>query len=78
MILRSSFHAFITKTSLTEMQAITSTPLDFSSADLATNPGTCFWEQVGVKAPGTAKRMAFLDLVRSETVVVWTSPAASR
>lgn len=31
-----------------------------------------------MKAPGTAKRTAFLDLVSSERVTVWTSPAASR
>ncbi|KAM1078917.1 hypothetical protein ACFX1Q_014538 [Malus domestica] len=60
------------------MQAMVSTPFALSSPDFSTNPGTCFWEQVGVKAPGTAKRTAFLDLVSSETVTVWTSPAASR
>ncbi|CAJ2647172.1 unnamed protein product [Trifolium pratense] len=38
----------------------------------------CFCEHVGVKAPGTAKRTAFLPFVRSETVMVWTSPAGSR
>lgn len=31
-----------------------------------------------MKAPGTAKRTAFLPFVRSETVMVWTSPAGSR
>ena len=31
-----------------------------------------------MKAPGTAKKMVFLDLVRSETVVVWSSPAESK
>ena len=31
-----------------------------------------------MKAPGTAKSTAFLPFVRSETVTVWTSPAASR
>lgn len=55
-----------------------STPLALSSPDFSTNPGRCFWEQVGVKAPGTAKKMAFLPLVRSETVVVWSSPAESK
>lgn len=63
---------------MTEMQAMISTPLDFSSADFWTKPGRCFCEQVGVKAPGTAKRMAFLEAVRSEMVTVWTSSAASR
>ncbi|CAJ2655715.1 unnamed protein product [Trifolium pratense] len=38
----------------------------------------CFCEHVGVKAPGTAKRTPFLPFVRSETVMVWTSPAGSR
>ncbi|CAJ2632429.1 unnamed protein product [Trifolium pratense] len=60
------------------MQAIVSIPFDFSSDDFSTNPGTCFCEHVGVKAPGTAKRTAFLPFVRSETVMVWTSPAGSR
>jgi hypothetical protein len=46
----------ITNASLTEMQAIVSTPL----------------------VPGTAKRTAFLPLVRLKTVTVWTSPAGSR
>ena len=52
---------------------MTSTPLDLSSAALETNPGTCFCEQVGVKAPGTAKRMVFFPAVREETVTVLTS-----
>lgn len=33
---------------------------------------------MGVKAPGTAKKIVFFDLVRSETVVVWSSPAESK
>ncbi|KAK4281602.1 hypothetical protein QN277_013073 [Acacia crassicarpa] len=60
------------------MQAIVSMPFDLSSADFSTKPGTCFREQVGVKAPGTAKKTAFLPLVSSETVTVLTSSAASR
>lgn len=68
----------MTKASLTEMQTMVSTPLDLSSPALSTKPGRCFWEQVGVKAPGTAKRMTFLPLVRSETVTVWSSPAESK
>ena len=55
-----------------------STPLALSSPDFSTNPGRCFWEQVGVKAPGTAKRMAFFPAVREEIVVVWSSPAESK
>lgn len=53
---------------------MTSTPLDLSSPALDTNPGTCFCEQVGVKAPGTANRIDFLPAVRDETVTVLTSP----
>ena len=60
------------------MQAMVSTPFDFSSAAFSTNPGRCFWEQVGVKAPGTAKRMDFLFLVREEMVVVWSSSEESK
>ena len=55
-----------------------STPLALSSPDFSTNPGRCFWEQVGVKAPGTANRMAFFPAVREEIVVVCSSPAESK
>jgi hypothetical protein len=68
----------MTKASLTEMQTMVSMPLALRSLDFSTKPGRCFCEQVGVKAPGTAKRMAFLFLVRSEMVVVWSSPAGSK
>lgn len=57
---------------------MTSTPLDLSSPAFSMNPGRCFWEQVGVKAPGTAKRMVFLAVVRAEIVVVWSSFEESR
>ncbi|GMN58115.1 hypothetical protein TIFTF001_027222 [Ficus carica] len=53
------------KASLTEMQTMVLMPLDLSSADFFTNPGT-------------AKRTAFFPLVRSEMVTVWMSPAESR
>ncbi|GAY34930.1 hypothetical protein CUMW_277550 [Citrus unshiu] len=53
-------HAFITNGSLTLMQRISSTPFDFNSSPFSMNPGTCFKLQVGVKAPGTPKRMTFL------------------
>jgi hypothetical protein len=59
LILRFSFQAFMTKASLTEMKSMVLTPLALSYLDLTTKPGRCFWEQVGVKASGTAKRMAF-------------------
>ncbi|KAF5795845.1 hypothetical protein HanXRQr2_Chr08g0344461 [Helianthus annuus] len=75
---KSAFQAFITNASLTETHAIVSTPFDFNSPDFSTNPGRCFWEQVGVKAPGTANKMVFLDLVRSEMVVVWSSSEESK
>lgn len=55
---------------------MTSMPLDLSSPALETNPGTCFCEQVGVKAPGTANRIVFFPAVRDETVTVLTSPVA--
>ncbi|KAI3471985.1 hypothetical protein Pfo_028673 [Paulownia fortunei] len=55
-----SFQAFITNASLTEIQAMVSTPLALNSAAFSTKPGRCFCEQVGVNAPGTAKRMVFL------------------
>nr|ACN29265.1 unknown [Zea mays] len=72
---RLSFHARITKASLTETQATVSTPLARSSPALATNPGRCFWVQVGVNAPGTAKSTTFFPAVRSRTVTVFSSPS---
>ena len=50
----------ITKASLTEMQAIASTPLAFSASKFSTKPGTCLAEQVGVKAPGSANSATVL------------------
>ncbi|KAI3770319.1 hypothetical protein L6452_01447 [Arctium lappa] len=70
-------HAFITKTSLTKIHAIVLTPFALRSPDFSTNPGRRFYEQVGVKAPGMANRIAFLDLVRSKMVAVWSSPSES-
>ncbi len=52
--------AFITKTSLTETQAMVSTPLALKSAAWVLKPGRCLAEQVGVKAPGTANRATVL------------------
>ena len=52
--------AFITKASLTDTQAIWSTPLALSASACARKLGTCLAEQVGVNAPGTAKRAVFL------------------
>src|SRR3546814_8313334 len=43
----------MTKASLTAVQAISSTPLPFSSSAFSTKPGRWRAEQVGVKAPGT-------------------------
>uniref|UniRef100_A0A2P2MAK4 Uncharacterized protein MANES_09G059900 n=1 Tax=Rhizophora mucronata TaxID=61149 RepID=A0A2P2MAK4_RHIMU len=68
----------MTNASLTDMQAMVPIPLALSSADLSTNPGRCFWEQVGVNAPGTAKRIDFLPDVRADTGVVCSSSEASK
>jgi hypothetical protein len=67
--------AFITKTSLTETQAIVSTPLAFSSAAFSLKPGRCLAEQVGVKAPGTANSATVLPLKMS-SVVTGAGPSA--
>jgi len=45
-----------TNGSLTARQATTSTPNDLISSTFSKKPGRCFSEQVGVNAPGTAKR----------------------
>src|SRR5579859_2002863 len=50
----------MTKASLTDRQAISSTPLALSASKLFTKLGTCLAEQVGVKAPGSANSTAFL------------------
>ena len=76
---RLSPQARITKASFTEMHANVSTPALQSSLALATNPGRCREEHVGVKAPGSAKSTTFLPLAqRSETFTVWQCPALSK
>ena len=45
----------MTNGSFTDRQATVSTPLAASSSERSTNPGRWWSEQVGVKAPGTAK-----------------------
>src|SRR5580704_8867198 len=54
-----------TNASLTAVQAMVSTPLALIAAAFCTNPGRCFWLQVGVKAPGTANSTTFLPLKMS-------------
>ncbi len=44
----------MTKASLTLTHQISSTPAALKSSKCCTYPGTCFAEQVGVKAPGSA------------------------
>jgi hypothetical protein len=51
--------ASMTKASLTETHTMLSTPLLLISSAFSMNPGKCFRLQVGVKAPGTAKRTSF-------------------
>src|ERR1700727_2500782 len=46
----------MTKGSLTETQTMLSAPLALRSSARMTNPGRWWSEQVGVNAPGTAKR----------------------
>src|SRR5580698_9435305 len=52
----------MTKASLTEMQAMVSTPLALIESAFCTNPGRCLALQVGVKAPGTANSTTFFPL----------------
>ena len=53
-------HSFMTKVSLTETQAMVSTPLALSAWASSSKRGTWLDEQVGVKAPGREKRTTFL------------------
>jgi len=55
------------------MHAIVSTPFDFSFSNFSKKLERCFWEHVGVKAPGMTKRIDFLLDVKEEIVVVWSS-----
>src|SRR5437763_9492603 len=57
------------------MQAIVSTPFALSLSASATNPGTCFAEQVGVNAPGSAKATTFLPGAKSSSVVMGLGPS---
>ena len=65
----------ITNASFTEMQAMVSTPFAFRAAASATNPGTCFAEQVGVNAPGSAKATTFLPGAKISSVVTALGPS---
>jgi len=50
-------------------------PFSLSFCDAFINPGKCFWEQVGVKAPGRPKRIVFFPAIISfiETSLVFVS-----
>src|SRR5476649_1972155 len=65
----------MTKASLTEMQAMVSTPFALNLSASATKPGTCLAEQVGVKAPGSAKATTFLPGAKSSSVVTGLGPS---
>ena len=51
-----------------------STPFALISVAFATNPGKCFAEHVGVKAPGTAKTTTFLP-AKSCSVLISVTPS---
>src|SRR5512142_2264444 len=65
----------MTNASLTEMQAMVSTPLPLILSNEPTNPGTCLAEQVGVKAPGRAKATTFLPGANNSSVVTALGPS---
>src|SRR5258707_3010295 len=65
----------MTKASLTDRQAITSTPLPLMSPASCLKPGRCLAEQVGVKAPGRANSATFLPATNS-SVVTGFGPSA--
>ena len=62
------FQASITKTSLTPVTAMVSTPLALIASALLRKLGMCRLLQVGVKAPGTANSATFLPLKMSSVV----------
>ena len=61
-------HASITNASFTDRHTTSSTPLAFTFCAPDTKPGRCFIEQVGVNAPGTAKRTTRFPLKMSPTL----------
>src|SRR5690349_18105422 len=61
----------ITNASFTDTHQISSTPLPFSASKFWMKLGTCLAEQVGVKAPGSAKTAIFLPFTRSSTLKVF-------
>src|SRR3569832_155474 len=61
----SRAHAPITTASFTLRHQISSTPAFLSSSNFSTKPGTCLAEQVGVNAPGRAKRAIVLPFAAS-------------
>src|SRR5690606_16301776 len=65
--------ADMTKTSLTAMQAIVSTPLALIWSAFCTKPGRCLAEHVGVKAPGTENSTTFLPL-KSSSLDIGSGP----
>src|SRR5579859_4635937 len=65
----------MTKASLTERQAITSTPLLLISEASCLKPGRCLAEQVGVNAPGSANSATFLP-PKNSSVVTGLGPSA--
>src|SRR5579862_9579060 len=65
----------ITKASLTDRQAMVSTPLAWIAAAFWMKPGRCLAEQVGVNAPGSAKRTTFLPSKSSDVVIGFGPPS---
>src|SRR6185436_15004973 len=65
----------MTNASFTEMQATVSTPFALRAAASATKPGTCFAEQVGVNAPGSANATTVLPGAKSSSVVTALGPS---
>src|SRR5438094_317166 len=68
-------HASMTKASFTATHTMSSTPLARIFWASATKPGRCFMEQVGVKAPGTAKRTTLFPLNISPRATSFGAPS---
>src|SRR5271170_7910454 len=66
--------AFITKTSLTAVQAMVSTPFALILSASSTNPGKCLASQVGVNAPGTENSTTVLP-ANNCSVVIFCGPS---
>jgi len=61
----------MTNASFTDRQTISSTPFSLIVSELWMKPGRCWFEQVGVKAPGSANTTTLRPLKNSPVFTGW-------